>query len=154
MSRGALELNEGDDPIDPEDPMKWTLEMWGYIVTHPGATRESWLENVAPKEIRDRVRAFEKHRSHVKREDRFGYVYLVRTTEGPLRFKIGFATHPESRLGALQTGSPVPLEIGATMRGTVTDERHMHEKLSAFRLHGEWFDGAGIALALSLMGVE
>ena len=57
------------------------------------------------------------------------------------RIKIG-CTKAEKigiRLKSLQVGSPVKLELLAVMDGGKRTERLLHERFSAYRVHGEWF---------------
>lgn len=55
--------------------------------------------------------------------------------------KIGFtdADDADVRLAALQTGSPVPLKILATIPGSQEDEKNLHRRFWAHRVCGEWF---------------
>ena len=76
------------------------------------------------------------------------WVYLVRGAEA---VKIGLTidADPLNRLAALQTGSPVPLQLIGLIQGNETHERELHSRFAQFRLHGEWFSGAGLAPTLS-----
>ena len=65
-------------------------------------------------------------------------VYFIGAETGPI--KIGITTYPKLRLEHLQTGSPVPLQIHALVRGGRSLERAYHEYFDRWRLHGEWFD--------------
>jgi hypothetical protein len=122
---------------------KLTLDMWGDIVTTPGMTPEKWRK----------LRGIELPRNSVNRY-RPGSVYIVATTEGPLRFKVGWAVNAINRLAALQVGSPIKLTLLMDRAGTLGDEREIHKALSAYRLHGEWFDGAAIEEAKRLLGAS
>ena len=64
-------------------------------------------------------------------------IYFIRSETGAI--KIGFSTTPERRLSAMQTGSPVRLELLAVMPGTKQDERRLHARFKAQRGRGEWF---------------
>lgn len=69
--------------------------------------------------------------------------------------KIGSATSVNSRLLALQCGSPVPLTLMAHFRAHRETERGLHEVLKAHRAHGEWFrlcDEVREVIALTLGG--
>lgn len=68
-----------------------------------------------------------------------GFVYFIGCPE-TLRLKIGHAINPYARLSALQTGSPTKLVMTAMHPGSHEDERKLHEKFAAHRLHGEWFE--------------
>ncbi len=63
--------------------------------------------------------------------------YVIQAVSGgPI--KIGrTASDPKKRLRELQTGSPEPLRIVHVFDGD--HERELHDRLSAYRLHGEWF---------------
>lgn len=65
-----------------------------------------------------------------------GTVYFV--TDGEL-VKVGYTTHLDSRLRALQTGNARPLTVLATSPGTFQDEARLHRLLKASWVHGEWF---------------
>jgi hypothetical protein len=67
-----------------------------------------------------------------------GFVYII-SAKGLDLVKIGFSQTPHSRLNALQTGSPVELELFSTWRGTERDERELHCILAEFRTKREWF---------------
>jgi hypothetical protein len=67
-------------------------------------------------------------------------VYIVRTEEGPRRYKIGYASNPAGRLNGLQGMSAVRLSMVAFMSGkTGRFEHRLHKVFRAARLHGEWF---------------
>lgn len=71
-----------------------------------------------------------------------GWIYYIGAVPGePPRVKIGFTGgSPYSRLSALQTGSPCALTMLAMHKGSYEEERRLHEKFAATRVHGEWFD--------------
>lgn len=54
--------------------------------------------------------------------------------------KIGKTGNVESRLRAIQTGSPVPLAVLWWHVGGDELERPLHREFKEYRLHGEWFD--------------
>lgn len=66
-----------------------------------------------------------------------GAVYFIAGDIGAI--KIGYSEYPLSRLGVLQTGSPIRLRIMALRRAPISVERQYHEQFAAHRLHGEWF---------------
>ena len=67
-----------------------------------------------------------------------GHIYFAQSEHGgPV--KIGFTTDLEQRLRNLQSASPYPLVLRATFPGTEADERKLHRRFAANRLHGEWF---------------
>lgn len=68
-----------------------------------------------------------------------GYVYFVHAPEVS-RIKIGWsAEHPDVRLAALRTGSPVVLERMGFLRGKSSLENQMHARFRKHRLQREWF---------------
>lgn len=75
------------------------------------------------------------------------YVYFIAPEavfirkEDALRVvKIGYTkSHPKIRLDALQTGSPVSLELIAFVKGDQSLERAFHEAFAPLRWQGEWF---------------
>ena len=73
--------------------------------------------------------------------DPFGLIYIA----GFDRFvKIGFTSQSVAeRIRTLSTGSPLPIEVYATMPGRVSDERALHRRFHECRLRGEWFELRG-----------
>ena len=69
-----------------------------------------------------------------------GWVYFV---SGPGRadlIKIGWTQNAvEERVVTLQTGSPVPLLVLASVRSMFAFERWCHRELTEYRRYGEWF---------------
>ncbi|MFA4845099.1 MAG: GIY-YIG nuclease family protein, partial [Patescibacteria group bacterium] len=74
-----------------------------------------------------------------KPDDKLGCIYFARSTEGDGPIKIGFTRDLKMRMGSLSNSSAVPLSVIARMPGTLEDEKKLHCRFSAFRLHGEWF---------------
>jgi hypothetical protein len=70
-----------------------------------------------------------------------GRVYLMETTEGPHRLKIGFSTNPDQRLYGIATASPVGVRLLLSVPGTLADERALHLRFADCHVRGEWFDG-------------
>lgn len=68
--------------------------------------------------------------------DRSDFVYFIGGDHGAI--KIGRSVNVEVRLRTIQTHSPVPLRILATIEGG-SRERLYHKIFAAHRLHGEWF---------------
>lgn len=64
-------------------------------------------------------------------------IYFIR---GGDMVKIGITRDVDERLAALQTGSPVPLEVIGVMVGDAALESALHELFAAQRRHGEWFE--------------
>jgi len=68
-------------------------------------------------------------------------IYFVRPLgcAGPI--KIGYAKNDVvGRIKQLQTGSHVILELFHTIKGSLLEEKALHSKFAARRLHGEWFE--------------
>lgn len=65
-------------------------------------------------------------------------IYFVQGVDGgPV--KIGVSQNAAHRLKDLQAHSPVKLRLLGVAPGTIFEERKVHERLAAHRLHGEWF---------------
>lgn len=65
-------------------------------------------------------------------------IYFVQSGEGgPI--KIGHARNVEKRMGLLQTGNPVKLNVMATIDGSVEKEQELHTKFHKDRIFLEWF---------------
>lgn len=67
-------------------------------------------------------------------------VYVIRG-KGTDRYKLGISVAPLARLHALQTGSPVELELVAQFQtdDAVGDEQRLHRWLRQFKWRSEWF---------------
>lgn len=70
-----------------------------------------------------------------------GVVYVLHA-QGTSRIKIGHSATFGVRLATLQTASPYPLVVVKQIRTPdhVALERRLHERFSAYRQHGEWFE--------------
>jgi hypothetical protein len=85
------------------------------------------------------------------------WIYVIGCDEVRL-VKIGISSNVQSRLVAMQIGSPVVLRLLWTMPGSIDTEQDLHECFHAFRKHGEWFDFgdenpvAMVASASALLG--
>lgn len=67
-------------------------------------------------------------------------VYVIGRQQSSIA-KIGFTSRdPRKRLGGIQTGSPVKLEVLWWFFGSFEDEQRLHEEFSHCRLESEWFD--------------
>lgn len=62
--------------------------------------------------------------------------------------KIGRTTDIATRIGVMQTGSPLRLELLAIDFGTRGNERFIHRALKSYRTHGEWFERNDIVVSL------
>jgi T5orf172 domain len=73
------------------------------------------------------------------RLDTVNVVYII----GPANrrpVKIGYSDNVDSRLRALQTGSPLELGVLWTTPGAQPLEDMLHKEFKHYRTHGEWFD--------------
>lgn len=68
----------------------------------------------------------------------FVYFIATRPPRGK-KIKIGFATNVHKRLKALQTSSPVKLQLVLSFPGTRQDEQALHKRFAEHRMEGEWF---------------
>jgi hypothetical protein len=72
---------------------------------------------------------------------REGFIYFIRSHRmGAI--KIGFATDVEKRMRSLKTAIAGDIELLGTVAGNVDDERALHDRFSAYRISGEWFEPA------------
>lgn len=71
------------------------------------------------------------------------YIYIIANLEFKV-CKIGFSNNVHSRLIQIQTGCPFPLKIYKIFKGTMKQEKRLHQKYKDFRLSGEWFRFDGI----------
>lgn len=70
-----------------------------------------------------------------------GWVYVVGFAG---YVKIGFTSRSvEERIVSLQTGCPEPIAVYATLRGSLSFERHLHDRFKSFHTQGEWFRREG-----------
>ena len=88
---------------------------------------------------------------NVAASSRVGNIYIIETTEGPHRIKIGFAGDVEKRFASIRTACPVEIRLVQYVPGSMDEERQIHEKLAAHRLRGEWFDGDALSEAVRLL---
>lgn len=74
-------------------------------------------------------------------------VYFAQVAgNGPI--KIGFTRKClEMKLRRLRWACPYPLVILATMDGTAPEEKRLHARFGAHRIHGEWFHPSPVLLA-------
>jgi len=66
-------------------------------------------------------------------------VYFVKSETAGL-IKIGITDDLENRFYALQMGSPVKLELLASVPGYANEESGLHTRFQELRHHGEWFE--------------
>lgn len=64
-------------------------------------------------------------------------IYFVRS--GNKFVKIGTTDNLSRRLHELQTGSPLPLKLMATLNGSFSTEASLHSLFSKYRYNREWF---------------
>jgi T5orf172 domain len=68
-----------------------------------------------------------------------GTVYVIGSPESTL-VKIGYSAHPPGRIAAIQTMSPLPLELLWQTPGSYELESALHSYFESRRKRGEWFD--------------
>lgn len=71
------------------------------------------------------------------------YIYVIANLEFKV-CKIGFSNNVQSRLVQIQTGCPFPLEVYKVFKGTMQQEKRIHQKYKQFRMNGEWFKLEGV----------
>lgn len=81
------------------------------------------------------------YREQFARKPKKGQVYLI-SAVGLNRYKIGSTTDLDKRLLALQSFSPVALEVLAVIECSDIEkaEAWLHTKFASCRHHSEWFD--------------
>jgi hypothetical protein len=103
-----------------------------------------WL----PKNVSHRLRLFEARHKSIDAEvarlnaltpSNSSFVYFIKSNDF---VKIGIAGNPVARLGDLQVGSPVALELLGVIPGNRSIEQSIHQMLSHYRVRGEWFQWA------------
>lgn len=73
------------------------------------------------------------------RSEIVGWIYFIQQINGgPI--KIGWATNVERRCVVMQAVNPYQLSVLGKFKGTIDDERRLHDEFAAVRLHGEWFE--------------
>jgi hypothetical protein len=66
-----------------------------------------------------------------------GYVYFMKAAKG---VKIGYSANPWSRVKDVRSDIGEDVQIAATVRGTIQDEKLLHQAFKSNRLEGEWFN--------------
>lgn len=64
-------------------------------------------------------------------------IYFIQAENGPI--KIGYSRSLEKRLKSLQASNGQKLTVLGTMKGTLKDEKSLHEKFSDYKISSEWF---------------
>jgi hypothetical protein len=64
-------------------------------------------------------------------------IYFIKS--GNKHIKIGYSKEPTDRKKSLQTGSPLKLQVQATMQGDFKTELGLHEMFKHLHVNGEWF---------------
>lgn len=84
-----------------------------------------------------------------------GYVYLIGSLDS-MFFKIGISKNPQSRLKALQTSNPTPLEIITACKCSrpSDEESKLHALYSKHRQQGEWFKFTGDMLGKCIKQID
>lgn len=78
------------------------------------------------------------HKRNPKSPRSESLIYFVQAGEGgPI--KIGYSVAPEERVKDFQCGNPWKLRLLRAFPGGVEEERELHARFAADRMHGEWF---------------
>lgn len=99
-----------------------------------------------PLDVRRRAATVQLANTLVERERevaagaRSAYVYVIRMS-GTRYHKIGITDHPSYRMGSLQAGNPLRLDLVAAVwvEDAITCERELHALMRPYRTQGEWF---------------
>lgn len=122
----------------------YTNDVWFYV-RHGGKWHRFETVDEAKAFRSSRGLRLKKASSGTRRRPRppaSGWVYFIAPLDGGL-IKIGFSrSEPHIRMAALQSGSPLELEIISCRRGTMADEQDLHFRFRHLRRHGEWFEPA------------
>lgn len=111
-------LDENDDGYKPHN---WETRQYAS----EGASRREPLKPSKPY-------------SELRKSGKANYVYVIGTTLA-CAVKIGISKNPWARIEDFQTGSPEKLSVLATFRADTYSEVEIHDILSEFRQHREWF---------------
>jgi hypothetical protein len=65
-------------------------------------------------------------------------IYLISTWDAEV-VKIGFTTSIRSRLRSLRTACPTQPRAHLLLKGSVLEERELHQRFAVDRIRGEWF---------------
>jgi hypothetical protein len=73
--------------------------------------------------------------------DSSAYVYIIKSGSAN-HYKIGQTKDIQTRINQMKTGNPSNIHCIATIfvNDAIGLERHLHETLFPFKMHGEWFD--------------
>lgn len=107
-------------------PEGYTAEEWA------GMRRVAELLSFGGGEVRPQKQCIQSLR------DGKSYVYFIGGDSGAV--KIGVSIAPVERATNLSLCSPIPLRILAKIEGERFEEKAYHQRFSAHRLHGEWFE--------------
>jgi len=66
-------------------------------------------------------------------------VYVIEAV-GLDRYKIGYTNDIKTRMSALQTGCPVPIDVVCVLPCGADTEKWLHRRFEDYRVQGEWFD--------------
>lgn len=114
-----------------------------WIGTYPTRTEARRAEDLALAE-----------RNRVPRVASPKVIYFVQAGEGgPIKIGITEEDCVDRRLTQLQGANPVQLRLLATQFGGILNEKQLHARFAAHRIHGEWFEPTPELLAL-IEGIE
>lgn len=92
----------------------------------------------AAEAVRIDWEARDSHQAKKETKLRKGFIYLmIEKSSGCV--KIGFSKNPKYRESTLLSQKP-DIELIFKIEGTLNDEKLVHEKLSKYRVRGEWFN--------------
>jgi hypothetical protein len=114
----------------------WSWNLRGYLDMN--CRPLSPLGPPMPEPIARRQHVERLHADADKRPPHKGLCYFIGGDVGAI--KIGFSVSVKSRLQALRSASPIPLDILATCPGGEARETAYHFQFDEHRLHGEWFE--------------
>lgn len=101
----------------------------------------TWMSLEHAVEAANRLNEAAGVRSDFKRpnddDTELGYVYFLFTTDE--KVKIGYSKRLISRMSGLLTGVSSEVKALVCVRGSMADERRLHENFYESRLRGEWF---------------
>ncbi len=97
------------------------------------------LESLEAKRIESR-RIVDEYEAEMNERERLETAGVYFITDGD-HIKIGRSNNLKNRIASLQTANPKPLKVLGVKRGAETTvERELHERFSAMRGNGEWFE--------------
>jgi hypothetical protein len=137
------------EAIPSDVKRSWRLLAYGYrpvdaveLPLDPNARPKPYHTVPIPTLRRERMPTLRVVSEPPSREPR-QYLYFIRAETGHI--KIGISNSPTARLSALQTSSPVPLELLGLLCcvDARAAEARLHSHFAHLRVQGEWFTPGG-----------